>query len=59
MDTAPNGKVADRGTGTTRGRSGSTLSVERRTGNAKGTDTFRFRAVNKRSGEVCVGRVSI
>ncbi|MET0523413.1 MAG: hypothetical protein ABWZ91_01325 [Nocardioides sp.] len=53
-----NGKVADRGTSTTHAPSGS-FSVERKTGNAGGTDRFKFRAVNKRSGEVCVARVSI
>jgi hypothetical protein len=44
--------------GTTRPPSGS-FEVERKTGNASGTDRFKFRAVNKRSGEVCVARVSI
>jgi hypothetical protein len=53
-----NGKVVDRGTRTTQPPSGS-FSVERKTGNAAGTDRFKFRAVNKRSGEVCVARVSI
>ncbi len=53
-----NGDVVDRGTGTTHPPSGS-FEVERKTGNAAGTDRFKFRAVNKRSGEVCVGRVSI
>jgi len=53
-----NGKVADRGTSTTHGPSGS-FSIERKTGNAGGKDSFRFRAVNKRSGEVCVARVGI
>jgi hypothetical protein len=53
-----NGKVVDRGTGTTRAPSGS-FSVERHTKNAKGSDTFRFRAVHKASGQVCAGRVTI
>jgi hypothetical protein len=53
-----NGKVVDRGTRTTQPPSGS-FSVERKTGNAAGTDRFKFRAVNERSGEVCVARVSI
>jgi hypothetical protein len=53
-----NGDVVDRGTGTTHPPSGS-FEVERKTGDAAGTDRFKFRAVNKRSGEVCVGRVSI
>ena len=53
-----NGNVVDRGTGTTHPPSGS-FEVERKTGNAAGTDRFKFRAVNNRSGEVCVGRVSI
>jgi hypothetical protein len=53
-----NGKVVDRGTRTTQPPSGS-FSVERKTGNAAGTDRFKFRAVNERSGEVCVARVSV
>ena len=53
-----NGNVVDRGIRTTRGPSGS-FSVERHTGNAKGSDTFRFRAVHKASGQVCAGRVTI
>ena len=53
-----NGNVADRGTSTTRGPSGS-FSVERKTGNAKGKDSFKFRAVHQGSGQVCVARVSI
>ena len=53
-----NGDVVDRGTATTRPPSGS-FDVERKTGNAAGTDRFKFRAVNRASGEVCVGRVSI
>jgi hypothetical protein len=53
-----NGNVVDRGTGTTHPPSGS-FEVERKTGNAAGTDRFKFRAVNKGSGEVCVARVSI
>jgi hypothetical protein len=51
------GRVADRGTSVTRGPSGS-FDVERRTANTAGTDTFKFRAVNRASGEVCVARVS-
>lgn len=53
-----NGNVVDRGTSTTRPPSGS-FEIERQTGNAKGTDRFKFRAVHRRSGEVCVARVSI
>ena len=53
-----NGNVVDRGTSTTRPPSGS-FEVERKTGNAAGRDAFRFRAVNRGSGEVCVGRVRI
>ncbi|HEX6148691.1 hypothetical protein [Nocardioides sp.] len=53
-----NGNVVDRGTGTTRGPSGS-FDVERHTGNAQGQDTFRFRAVHKASGQVCRGRIRI
>lgn len=51
------GSVVDRGTSTTRGPSGS-FDVERRTANAAGTDSYKFRAVNRASGEVCVARVS-
>ena len=51
------GRVVDRGTSTTRGPSGS-FEVERRTPNAPGSDSFKFRAVNRASGEVCVARVS-
>ncbi len=53
-----NGNVVDRGVGTTRAPSGS-FSIERHTGNAKGSDTFRFRAVHKASGQVCAGRITI
>ena len=52
------GNVVDRGRSTTRPPSGS-FSVERRTNNARGTDSFKFRAKNPRSGEVCVARVSL
>ena len=52
-----NGNVVARGQSTTKAPSGS-FEVERRTRNAAGTDFFRFRAVNPRSGEVCVARVS-
>lgn len=52
-----NGTVADQGRSTTRGPSGS-FEVERRTGNARGTDHYRLRAVHRASGEVCVARVS-
>jgi hypothetical protein len=52
------GDVAARGRSTTAGRSGS-FSVERRTRNAAGVDAFAFRAVNPRSGEVCVARVRL
>ena len=50
------GRVAADGRSTTRGRSGS-FEVERKTRNSAGTDAFRFRAVNRASGEVCVARV--
>jgi hypothetical protein len=53
-----NGNVVDRGTSTTRAPSGS-FEVERKTGNANGKDSFKFRAVHKGSGQVCVARVSI
>ena len=48
------GDVASRGSSTTRAPSGS-FSVQRRTGNNAGTDSFRFRATH--AGEVCVARV--
>ena len=51
------GRVADRGTSVTGGPSGS-FDVERRTADSTGTDAFKFRAVNRASGEVCVARVS-
>jgi hypothetical protein len=50
------GRVADTGTSVTRGPSGS-FEVARRTGNAAGADSFRFRAVH--AGEVCVARVTL
>lgn len=52
-----NGRVAATGASTTHGRSGS-FEVERRTGNSPGADSYRFRAVNRASGEVCVARIS-
>lgn len=53
-----NGTVRARGQSTTVAPSGS-FEVERRTANAAGTDFFKFRAVNPRSGEVCVARVGL
>jgi len=53
-----NGRVADRGQARTKGPSGS-FSVERHTGNRSGADQFRFRAVNRASGEVCVARIKL
>ena len=50
------GSVAARGNSTTRAPSGS-FSVDRRTDNDAGTDSFRFRAVH--GGEVCVARVRL
>ena len=50
------GNVADRGQSVTRGPSGS-FEVERRTNNAAGSDSFRFRAVH--GSEVCVARVTL
>jgi hypothetical protein len=46
-----------KGTRTTRGRSGS-FDIERKVANHAGTDRFRARARNLRTGEVCRGRVS-
>jgi hypothetical protein len=53
-----NGSVSARGISRTQAPSGS-FSVERSTVNGPGTDAFRFRARNPRSGEVCVARVSL
>jgi hypothetical protein len=53
-----NGDVAARGTSMTHAPSGS-FSVERRTTDSAGTDSLKFRAVNRGSGEVCVARVAI
>jgi len=50
------GSVAARGSSVTRAPSGS-FSVDRRTDNHAGTDSFRFRAV--RGSEVCVARVRL
>jgi hypothetical protein len=51
-----NGNVADRGQSLTKGPSGS-FSVERKTNNSAGPDSFKFRAVH--NGEVCVARVTL
>ncbi|SFC85007.1 hypothetical protein SAMN04487968_112112 [Nocardioides terrae] len=51
------GRVAARGHSVTAGRSGS-FEVERHVSNAPGSDSYRFRAVDVRSGEVCVARVA-
>ena len=53
-----NGAIRARGQSITKAPSGS-FEVERRTANAGGTDFFKFRAVNPRTGEVCVARVSL
>jgi len=50
------GAVASRGSSVTKGPSGS-FSVDRRTANHAGTDSFRFRATH--GGEVCVARVRL
>ena len=50
------GSLVDRGSSLTRAPSGS-FEVERRTANGPGTDTL-FRAAQRRSGEVCVARVT-
>ncbi len=52
------GSVSARGTSRTHAPSGS-FSVERRTVDRPGTDAFRFRARNLRTGEVCVARVRL
>lgn len=51
-----NGSVSARGASRTSGRSGS-FDVERRTVDAAGTDSFRFRAT--RNGAVCVATVGL
>ena len=51
------GSLSAKGTAKTTGPSGS-FSIERRTVDGEGTDTFVFRAKNARSGEVCLGTVS-
>lgn len=53
-----NGVIRARGQSTTKAPSGS-FEVARRTADAGGTDNFSFRAVNPRTGEVCVARVSL
>ena len=52
-----NGAVFATGTSTTTGPSGS-FEVERKPANQAGTDSFVFRAVNPKSGEVCRATVS-
>lgn len=52
------GDVADRGTSVTHGPSGS-FEVRRRTDDGAGMDSFRFRAVNRATAEVCVARVAL
>ena len=52
-----NGNVVDRGSSVTAGPSGS-FEVRRRTANAAGPDTFRFRAVHRATGETCLARVT-
>ncbi|MDI6910001.1 hypothetical protein [Nocardioides sp.] len=52
------GDLADSGRSVTRAPSGS-FSVDRRTGNSPGRDTFTFRATNRATGETCVARVSL
>jgi hypothetical protein len=51
-----NGTASARGTATTHAPSGS-FDIERRLVDANGQDSFRFRAVNNASGEVCVATV--
>jgi hypothetical protein len=53
-----NGNLAAKGASTTHGRSGS-FTVNRRTSNKAGTDTFVFRAVRRATGDVCRGTVSL
>jgi hypothetical protein len=51
------GDLVARGRAVTAGRSGS-FEVERHTRDAAGADSFRFRAVDVRTGEVCLARVT-
>ena len=53
-----NGAVAATGQSVTRSPSGS-FEVSRRTANAPGADAFSFRAVNARTGEVCLASVRL
>jgi hypothetical protein len=52
------GAVADSGSSMTHGASGS-FEVERRTDDHAGSDSFRFRAVNRATDEVCVARMTL
>ena len=52
------GRIFAQGRSRTRAPSGS-FSLERRPDNHAGVDHFRFRAVNRGTGEVCVGRLRI
>ena len=52
------GRIDARGSKLTAGRSGS-FEVERKLANHAGRDSFKFRAVNPRSGEVCIARVTL
>lgn len=53
-----NGSVSSKGQSTTKAPSGS-FSVERRMVDLNGADSFVFRAVNNKSGEVCRGSVTL
>jgi len=53
-----NGSVSSKGQSTTKAPSGS-FSVERRMVDLNGADSFVFRAVNIKSGEVCRGSVTL
>jgi hypothetical protein len=53
-----NGAVVAQGTATTRAPSGS-FSIERRTGDAAGQDTFVGTATNPRSGQTCRGTLTV
>ncbi len=53
-----NGSVSAKGTGTTRGSSGS-FSVERRMTDLSGKDHFTFRAERRANGDVCRGTISL
>lgn len=53
-----NGSRSARGTSITTGRSGS-FSLQRKTVNLPGTDTFKFRAVRNSGGQRCIAKITL